>query len=86
MLVGIVPRSIDDLFAKLDSAKQADHSFLFQISVSFLELYNEELIDLLNPQLRSKNTPLTIREDGDGGIYWSGVTEEAVNNSNELIG
>lgn len=57
--------------------------------MSFLELYNEELVDLLNPQARlnaRRGTALTIREDAQGGIYWSGVKEERVASQDELFG
>jgi hypothetical protein len=62
--------------------------FKWEVYVSFLELYNEELIDLLNPPLATgsrKVSSLTIREDGQGGIYWSGVKEEPANSPEDLI-
>jgi hypothetical protein len=52
-------------------------------------LYNEELVDLLNPQARltgRRGTALTIREDAQGGIYWSGVKEEPVLSPDDLFG
>jgi len=57
--------------------------------VSFLELYNEELIDLLNPQSRENNkkgkSELMIREDINGQIYWAGVKEVEVALPDELL-
>ena len=57
--------------------------------MSFLELYNEELIDLLNPQSRENNkqgkSELMIREDINGQIYWAGVKEVEVALSDELL-
>ncbi|KAJ1506199.1 hypothetical protein HMI55_001272, partial [Coelomomyces lativittatus] len=44
---GIIPRSIHALFAHLPLTYPLPNTY--QVSVSFLELYNEELIDLLNP-------------------------------------
>ena len=43
-LAGIVPRTLSQLFDEL-RLLQVD----FSVKVSFLELYNEELIDLLSP-------------------------------------
>lgn len=70
--------------------------FDYQVYVSFLELYNEELIDLLNPYHTQKRkggvitgtTPaeVTIREDVAGNIYWSGVKEELCTSPEELLG
>ncbi|KAH8552671.1 P-loop containing nucleoside triphosphate hydrolase protein, partial [Umbelopsis sp. PMI_123] len=42
------------------------------IKVSFVEIYNEDLVDLLNPAPHSERPPVTIREDSKGQIYWSG--------------
>ncbi|KAI9223657.1 hypothetical protein BC828DRAFT_232096 [Blastocladiella britannica] len=47
---GIVPRAIHALFAELPRRYPSPSEF--SVAVSFLELYNEELIDLLNPSLR----------------------------------
>lgn len=53
--------------------------------VSFLELYNEDLVDLLNHQKKRTGHEVQIREDVHGQIYWSGVREEACANPNELL-
>lgn len=88
--VGIVPRCIIELFRTLqERAENPDYTY--EIYVSFLELYNEELIDLLNPQNKRKsnshnNTEVSIREDIAGNIYWSGVKEERCHSPEELLG
>ncbi len=48
-LLGIIPRAIDTLFEKLREQESKVSGYKYQVFVSFLELYNEELIDLLNP-------------------------------------
>lgn len=58
------------------------------MSVSFMELYNEELIDLLNPRPKSASAASsgpTIREDGTGKIKWVNLSEEKVNSTVELL-
>ncbi|KAI9336156.1 P-loop containing nucleoside triphosphate hydrolase protein, partial [Obelidium mucronatum] len=47
-LRGIVPRAIDLIFQTISDKSAADCS----LAVSFLELYNEELVDLLNPVIK----------------------------------
>ena len=88
--IGIVPRAIDQIFIHLEQLQlMHGDTYKYEIYVSFLELYNEELIDLLNPQARlsaRRGTALTIREDAQGGIYWSGVKEEPVSTPEELFG
>ncbi|KAG1149520.1 hypothetical protein G6F37_007937 [Rhizopus arrhizus] len=92
---GIVPRCIIDLFRRLREQSESSEEFRYEVYVSFLELYNEELIDLLNPHTAMKkkgNLPanaspveVTIREDIAGNIYWSGVKEEICHSPEELL-
>lgn len=94
-LTGIVPRCILQLFRDLEERSNSNQEFKYEVYVSFLELYNEELIDLLSPQLQHSKrksgvptTPgieVTIREDIAGNIYWSGVKEERCYNPEELL-
>ncbi|CAO3612134.1 unnamed protein product [Cunninghamella echinulata] len=90
---GIVPRFIADLFEKLNTKHQGSEEG-YQVYVSFLELYNEELIDLLNMQDNRRrnnagggngNCDISIREDIQGNIYWSGVREEKCLNPDDLL-
>ncbi|KAI8138709.1 hypothetical protein BJV82DRAFT_286826 [Fennellomyces sp. T-0311] len=74
---GIVPRFIDSLFSEI--GKRPTPS---QVMVSFLELYNEDLVDLLNPVRRGD---VSIREDAQGNICWMGIREEPVSNAKELL-
>ncbi|KAG2232436.1 P-loop containing nucleoside triphosphate hydrolase protein [Thamnidium elegans] len=84
---GIVPRFINSLFEGLNANKSPNYSF--QVYVSFLELHNEDLVDLLCPTAVKRTgyvSNLTIREDNQGNICWSGVREEVVTSPNELMG
>src|SRR5436305_5237946 len=87
--LGIIPRAIRKLFFDLDGKKEANPSFESEVYVSFLELYNEDLIDLLNPQSREHNkkgkSELMIREDANGQIYWAGVKEVPVSTPEDLM-
>ncbi|CAG8754517.1 13058_t:CDS:2, partial [Ambispora leptoticha] len=64
---GMVPRSIHRLFEDLNNRKSKNPSYQFEVFVTFLELYNEDLVDLLNPQNRENvkkgKNDLMIRED-----------------------
>ncbi|CAB4434881.1 unnamed protein product [Rhizophagus irregularis] len=87
---GIIQRAIRKLFAGLQERKEKNPSYQFEVYVSFLELYNEVLIDLLNPQSRENNkkgrSDLMIREDTNGQIHWTGVREVQVSDPDELLG
>lgn len=98
--IGIIPRFIDDLYARLAKKKAVDENYDYEVYVSFLELYNEDLVDLLNMQqfghqrrrTGSNNgttvptCDISIREDIQGNIYWNGVREEPCADPNELLG
>ncbi|KAI8073341.1 hypothetical protein BC940DRAFT_268126 [Gongronella butleri] len=55
------------------------------IHVSFVEIYNEELIDLLNPAPMHERPPATIREDTKGQIKWTGVKELPVESAEDVL-
>lgn len=46
----------------------------FLVKCSFLEIYNEQIMDLLEPS----SVNLNIREDINKGVYVEGLQEEAV--------
>ncbi|KAJ3007560.1 Kinesin-like protein kif21b [Thoreauomyces humboldtii] len=88
---GIVPRAIYYLFDKLSAqASASQDGFKFDVSVSFLELYNEEIVDLLIPRAKDGSAAtnpnaLSIREDGTGKIRWYGIKELPVPSPEELL-
>ncbi|KAG2226634.1 hypothetical protein INT45_005120 [Circinella minor] len=55
------------------------------VKVSFVEIYNEELVDLLNPSPPTERPPVTIREDTKGQIYWTGVKEVTVESTEDVL-
>ncbi|KAF9179988.1 Kinesin-like protein kif21b [Haplosporangium sp. Z 767] len=81
----IVPRAAHSIFSLLDAQMEKDPAMEYQVFVSFLELYNEELIDLLQTQPRTRKDTIQVREDGFGGISWQGVKEQQVASANELL-
>lgn len=83
---GVIPRAVEQIFQTLES-QNAEYS----MKVSFLELYNEELTDLLAPDDMSKSLdqekqrkPLVLMEDGKGGVLVRGLEEEVVYSANEI--
>ncbi|KAJ6407911.1 hypothetical protein OIU84_011257 [Salix udensis] len=82
---GVIPRAIRQIFDTLE-AQNADYS----IKVTFLELYNEEITDLLAQEDPSRNAedrqkkPISLMEDGKGCVVVRGLEEEAVYSANEI--
>lgn len=68
--MGIIPRCVHDIF---NTCK--DHfSYDFNVTVSFMELYQETLYDLLAERPREQCV-MDIREDGNRGVVIPGLTE-----------
>jgi kinesin family protein 4/21/27 len=80
---GIIPRVINLIFDEVDKRKDKTE---FIIKCSFLEIYNEELNDLLDPNVLTaqNNGKINIREEKNGSISVYGLREEKVENANEL--
>ncbi|KAI9187811.1 hypothetical protein H9P43_002202 [Blastocladiella emersonii ATCC 22665] len=65
-LRGIIPNAFNQIFAHITEAK--DRKFL--VRVSFLEIYNEEVRDLLTVGASGKPVgPLEVKEHPDTGVY-----------------
>ncbi|KAK7853037.1 kinesin-like protein kin-5b [Quercus suber] len=82
---GVIPRAVRQIFDMLE-AQNADYS----LKVTFSELYNEEITDLLAPEDNSRSTedkqkkPISLMEDGKGCVIVRGLEEEAVYSVNEI--
>ncbi|KAJ3110531.1 hypothetical protein HDU96_006501 [Phlyctochytrium bullatum] len=82
---GIISRAVRDLF-QLIAAKQSapgGAETTFTVSSTFLEVYNEDLIDLLSPQQGSR-TPVIIQETGSGMLL-SGCTVVKLKTAEEAL-
>ena len=82
---GVIPRAVRQIFDTLE-AQNADYS----LRVTFLELYNEEITDLLAPDDHSRSSedrqkkPISLMEDGKGCVIVRGLEEEPVYTVNEI--
>ncbi|KAG7995310.1 hypothetical protein I3843_01G102900 [Carya illinoinensis] len=73
---GLTPRVFERLFSRIneEQIKHADKQLEYQCCCSFLEIYNEQITDLLDPNQRN----LQIREDVKSGVYVENLKEESV--------
>lgn len=71
---GLIPRFLHHLFARLNGLDVA--SSTPQVTVSFIEIYGEEIHDLLDNNKMNQDAPekLHLRE-GKAGVYVQGLTE-----------
>ncbi|KAK7812830.1 kinesin-like protein KIN-12F [Quercus suber] len=73
---GIVPRIFQMLFSEIQKEQENSEGkqINFQCRCSFLEIYNEQIGDLLDPIQRN----LEIKDDAKNGLYVENLTEEYV--------
>ncbi|XP_052172781.1 kinesin-like protein KIN-5C [Diospyros lotus] len=84
---GVIPRAVKQIFDTLES-QNAEYS----VKVTFLELYNEDITDLLAPDEISRvavedrqKKQLPLMEDGKGGVLVRGLEEEIVRSASEIF-
>jgi hypothetical protein len=80
---GIIPKVADNIFQRIDTERQNGSSTNFSVECTMMEIYNEEIRDLLNP---GKNPPngLKIRDHPKTGPYVEGLTPVLVKNYAEI--
>ncbi|XP_031828912.1 kinesin-like protein 3A isoform X2 [Nomia melanderi] len=76
---GVIPRALHDIFNIIHLKKD----WSFKVAVSFMELYQEQLYDLLADKQRNQSI-VDIRDDGKN-IKVSGVVEKEVVNAAEAL-
>ncbi|KAK5850802.1 hypothetical protein PBY51_001647 [Eleginops maclovinus] len=70
---GVIPRAVREVF-KMVKAKNGDKAWDHSIGMSYLEIYNEKVLDLLSPGSQD----LPIREDKDKNILIPGLTRTTI--------
>ncbi|XP_030611242.1 kinesin-like protein KIF22 [Archocentrus centrarchus] len=70
---GVIPRAVREVF-KLVKAKDENDGWDYSIGMSYLEIYNEKVLDLLSPNSQD----LPIREDKDKNILIPGLTHMTI--------
>ncbi|KAK6317877.1 hypothetical protein J4Q44_G00111680 [Coregonus suidteri] len=92
--LGIIPRAVSHLFRGIEERQQAAKEQgrpvpEFKINAQFLELYNEEVLDLFDStrdlEARTQKSHIKIHEDANGGIYTVGVTTRTVASEAEMM-
>lgn len=79
---GLIPRTCEDLFQRIESSPSPDISY--NVRVSYFEVYNEHVRDLLVPRTDPPHY-LRIRESPSEGPYVKDLTEVTARNYAELM-
>ncbi|XP_004688116.1 PREDICTED: kinesin-like protein KIF19 [Condylura cristata] len=75
---GIYLQTLTDLFRAIEETRD---NMDYSVSMSYLEIYNEVIRDLLNPS----SGFLELREDSKGSIQIAGITEVSTSNAQEIM-
>ena len=67
---GVIPRAVADIFAAIQNGCGHRTSKFF-VRASFLQIYNEEISDLI----KAERSSLQLREDRQHGVFVDGLSE-----------
>lgn len=71
---GIIPRTCSEMFNRIN--RQTANNLTYRVEVSYIEIYNEKVRDLLNPKNKGN---LKVREHPSLGPYVEDLSRVAVN-------
>ena len=77
---GVIPKICRDMFDRIDNV-QRDTNLACTVEVSYLEIYNERVRDLLNPSTKGN---LKVREHPSTGPYVEDLAKLAVRSFSEI--
>ena len=78
---GIIPNAFDHIFGYFDDQTNLKKKFL--IRCSYLEIYNEDIRDLLSKNVDKK---LELKENPDKGVYVKDLNQVIVKSISEIEG
>ncbi|KAI8554401.1 hypothetical protein RHMOL_Rhmol05G0095900 [Rhododendron molle] len=80
---GMTPRIFEFLFARIRAEEESrrDERLKYYCKCSFLEIYNEQICDLLDPS----STNLLLREDTQKGVYVDNLSEFEVQTVGDIL-
>ncbi|XP_024516891.1 kinesin-like protein KIF15 [Selaginella moellendorffii] len=80
---GLIPRILDYMFQRMgEEKKERQKDVEYGIKCSYLQIYNEQVQDLLDPD----SAHLNIREDTKNGMYVDGLQEVVVPSAEATYG
>ncbi|XP_060067526.1 kinesin-like protein KIF19 [Ylistrum balloti] len=75
---GIMAMSLNVLFQEMERTRE---DMVYKVSMSYLEIYNEMIRDLLSPS----SGILDLREDAKGGVQVAGLSEVTTHTTSEVM-
>ena len=81
---GIIREAVEHIF---DAREDLKNERVFDMRVSFMEIYNEKISDLLQLDPKEREKPLKIQDTGgtDGNVNIEGLTERDITTAEDVI-
>ncbi|WVR08515.1 hypothetical protein IAU60_005570 [Kwoniella sp. DSM 27419] len=79
---GIIPLTTSELFRRIDERTSIDQCLSYTVEVSYIEIYNEKVRDLLNPKNKGN---LKVREHPSLGPYVEDLSKLLVENYGQMM-
>jgi primosomal protein N' len=80
--LGIIPRVIKNLFRMIREREEENSRSTYKVYVQFLEIYGEDIKDLLD---QTKTSKVAIRETRSGEVFVTGAKEELVSSFEQMM-
>jgi kinesin family protein 1 len=77
--IGIIPRTCEELFNRIQNNQQ--ENLTYRVEVSYIEIYNEKVRDLLNPKNKGN---LKVREHPSLGPYVEDLSRLVVTSFDDI--
>lgn len=82
---GLIPRVFDALFDSIAKRERDGGTLQFSVKCSFLEIYNEEIIDLLSLQPSASGLSIRDGEAQSKGVFVQGLSERQVLKASDVL-
>ncbi|KAM7293225.1 carboxy-terminal kinesin 2 [Ixodes scapularis] len=81
--LGLIPRALQQVFMSAQKL-QNTHHWEFTMVASYLEIYNDNVRDLLSTRPRCKQTVCQIKQEKDGSMMVTNATKTTVTSSEQI--
>ena len=78
---GVIKSAVEQLFYAMEDTPTRN----FLMLVSFIEIYNESVVDLLTDPRTRPQGGLKIREQEDGDVFVENLSEKAVSSEEDIF-
>ena len=78
---GVIKSAVEQLFFVMENTPTRN----FLMLVSFIEIYNESVVDLLTDPKTRPQGGLKIREKGDGDVFVKKLSEKIVSSKEDIF-